>query len=159
MKIKKQCLALMAASLLGVGACSNFERSDNGSLDGFWHLTHVDSLESSGSTSADVSHRMLFWSVQKDLIEVRDLHTDTLLGSNHHPILFRFRLTADSLILLGDPKPRYNERLSQDSLVTEATEFEYYGLTGHGDSMRVLYLENARMGLQSKSLRMYFEKR
>ena len=49
-------------------AC-DVETSDNGRLDGYWHLTGVDTLATSGHR--DVSEETIFWAVQFDLIQLK----------------------------------------------------------------------------------------
>ena len=64
----KSLLATLATTLL-LASC-NVETSDNGPLDGFWHLERVDTLATGGTT--DYSSGYVFWGVQKDLIYIKD---------------------------------------------------------------------------------------
>ena len=75
------------------GMCScEMETSDNGDLDGFWHLESVDTLSTGGS--CDLSEKRVFWGVQHKLISITHYE---LLGSRGD--YARFEQTGDSLIL------------------------------------------------------------
>ncbi len=70
----KSLLATLATTLL-LASC-NVETSDNGPLDGFWHLERVDTLATGGTT--DYSSGYVFWGVQKDLSTSRTVPTAAL---------------------------------------------------------------------------------
>lgn len=81
-----------------IGICTMFsscdiESSDNGDLDGFWHLEQVDTLATGGT--CDYSDKRVFWGVQLKLISVSDY--DTFGKWNGY--YFRFNQTSDSLVL------------------------------------------------------------
>lgn len=63
----KSLLATLATPFL-LASC-NVETSDNGPLDGFWHLERVDTLATGGST--DYHKGYVFWGVQKDLMYIK----------------------------------------------------------------------------------------
>ena len=67
-QIIKSLLAVLATPLLLVSC--NVETSDNGPLDGFWHLERIDTLATGGTT--DYSSGYVFWGVQMDLIYIKD---------------------------------------------------------------------------------------
>lgn len=142
------------------GACDNFESSSNGVLDGFWQLVKVDTIAS--GQSADMRERLIFWSVQSTLIELRDLHTDKeVYGPNAPDVFFHFEHTAESLHLLSSPPPViYNWRVSEraNERVANHDDVMIYGLSRLGEDFRILRLTNESMTLQSESLRMYFRK-
>jgi len=153
----KKGLFIMALATLGLVACDKFQTSGNGMLDGYWQVTHVDTIAT--GNSADVTNRMIFWAVQSELIELTDRHdivdeTDTRYPS----IFYHFERSSEKLILLGNPKPRVNNRVSSDSLVASHDECEYYGLNDRGDTLHILQLEEKKMILESELLRMYFRK-
>ena len=60
-QIIKSLLAALATPFL-LASC-NVETSDNGPLDGFWHLERIDTLATGGTT--DYSSGYVFWGVQK----------------------------------------------------------------------------------------------
>lgn len=152
----KKSLFTIALAVLGLTACDNFHTSGNGKLDGFWQMTHVDTL-STGNT-ADVTSQMIFWAVQSELIELSNRQQSVSSDLDIPPILFRFERADDKLILLGDPKPRVSSRKKSDSDFASAPECGYYGLSERGDTLRILQLEKEKMTLESEKLRMYFRK-
>ena len=84
----KSLLATLATTLL-LASC-NVETSDNGPLDGFWHLERVDTLATGGST--DYHKGYVFWGVQKDLMYIKDSSNGSI-GAYY----LRFNQTHDSL--------------------------------------------------------------
>ena len=84
----KSLLAVLATPLLLVSC--NVETSDNGPLDGFWHLERIDTLATGGTT--DYSSGYVFWGVQKDLIYIND-SSNSSVGAYY----LRFNQTHDSL--------------------------------------------------------------
>ena len=87
-QIIKSLLAVLATPLLLVSC--NVETSDNGPLDGFWHLERIDTLATGGTT--DYSSGYVFWGVQKDLIYIKD-SSNSSVGAYY----LRFNQTHDSL--------------------------------------------------------------
>ena len=84
----KSLMATLATPFL-LASC-NVETSDNGPLDGFWHLEQVDTLATGGTT--DYSSGYVFWGVQKDLIYIKD-SSNSSVGAYY----LRFNQTNDSL--------------------------------------------------------------
>lgn len=87
-QIIKSLLAVLATPFL-LTSC-NVETSDNGPLDGFWHLERVDTLATGGST--DYHKGYVFWGVQKDLMYIKDSSNGSI-GAYY----LRFNQTQDSL--------------------------------------------------------------
>lgn len=87
-QIIKSLLAALATPFL-LASC-NVETSDNGPLDGFWHLERVDTLATGGTT--DYHKGYVFWGVQKDLIYIKDSSNGSV-GAYY----LRFNQTHDSL--------------------------------------------------------------
>lgn len=84
----KSLLAVLATPLLLVSC--NVETSDNGPLDGFWHLERIDTLATGGTT--DYHKGYVFWGVQKDLMYIKDSSNGSI-GAYY----LRFNQTHDSL--------------------------------------------------------------
>ena len=154
--MKKILFTVLAVAAFVFSACSNFEASNNGNLDGFWQLTTVDTLTT--GRSADVSHYMIFWSVQGGLIELSDRREPGEMVEINPSIIFRFERKDNMLTLLGEPKPRLSNRVSGDREVADRMQCGYYGLSNEGDSLNILQLEEQKMVLQSQFFRMYFRK-
>lgn len=143
-------LAYLLLGVMMTGACSDFHTSDNGNLDGFWQLTQTDTL--ANGRSEDMRQRMLFWSVQADLLKMQDLHT---LTAPYVGIYFHFEL-KDGMLRVYDPVA--DVRSISDSIVTDVKTVGFYGLNSLDEKFRVLQLEGTRMTLESETLRMYFRK-
>ena len=131
-------------------ACVDFHTSENGSLDGFWQLTQVDSLES--GVAENMTQRMIFWSVQSKLLLMQDRHdmTHAYMG-----IYFHFKHEGDSLVVYD---PTIDNRLISDSVVSEVRMLSFYGVSHLRETFRVLRLESTKMTLENERLRMYFRK-
>ena len=144
--MKKYIYTLASAWLL-LSACDDFHTSDNGNLDGYWQLTNVDSLHN-GQT-ADVRDKEIFWAVQTDLLEMRNIE------KVHPDIFFRFSLEGNKLTLTN---PVADDRPISDSLITDEHTLHFYGLSHLTETLRVLQLSAKKMTLESERLRMYFRK-
>lgn len=135
------------AVLIAICACDKFHTSDNGALDGFWQLTTVDTLANGHST--DMKDTKIFWAVQTDLLEIRDL------TGQHINVLFHFNRGPATLTLSN---PIDNNRLIFDSLITNPATLYVYGLSHLNETLQVLHLSSSHMTLQSERLRMFFRK-
>ena len=124
-----------------------FHTSDNGDLDGFWQLSAVDTLATGGT--ADVRAEQWSWSVQGHLLEIRRSKVVP------YDVLFRFRHTADSLII---SEPYVSNRDSGDIKIVDAALLEDFGIYHTEEHFRVLNLNGSRMSLQSDRLRLYFRR-
>ena len=144
--MRKSVWSVLLAGLLTMTGCT-FETSDNGSLDGYWQLTSVDSLANPSST--DMRESGFYWAVQARLLEVRNVKTSLVR------VFFRFERTDGKLILSN---PVASERLEGDSMITDVTQLRPYGLTRLNDTLEVLRLDNERMILESEIVRMHFRK-
>ena len=144
----KHLFRLTAIVMLGIlCACDKFHTSQNGALDGYWQLTTVDTL--ANGHSADMRESKIFWAVQTDMLEIRDL-------TNKQPnILFRFRHGANTLTLFN---PVANNRIISDSIIANPATLEPYGLSSLTETLQVLHLSSGSMTLQSERLRMFFRK-
>lgn len=139
-------------ALLTVTAACELHTSDNGDLDGFWQLTQMDTLSS--GRSADMKSTRIFWAVQADLLEMRDLS-----DLKYIPIFFRFKHQGDTLVL-SEPIAdlRYITPESPDSIITSPATLYFYGIRQLQDTLRVLRLDSEKLTLQSRHYRFYFRK-
>lgn len=134
------------ATLASLGACT-LETSDNGHLDGFWHLTRVDTLAT--GTTEDMSQRRLFWSVQLTLIDMRDA------DGNHSECISHFEMRSDSLFLFDE---YLYDRTQGDVKIENADPLRPFGINRLGEKFQVQQLSSDRMTLQSDVVRLRFEK-
>lgn len=146
----KKILFILIAALPFMMSCK-MESSDNGDLDGFWHLVQVDTLVNSKQT--DLSQQKVFWSFQKDLMQLR--------GSiNQEPLqefYVRFSMRGDYLSLTN---LHLKDREKDDPLVDETTMplIYPYGIHASEETFSVIKLDNDELILQNGELRLKFSK-
>ncbi|MBQ9672416.1 MAG: lipocalin-like domain-containing protein [Prevotella sp.] len=148
----KKLLYLIISACAVFAAC-DFETSDNGELDGYWQLRQVDTL---AGGIADMRNSGLFWSVQVNLLEVRD---------NYNPfnsLLFRFDKAGDILRIWN---PIVNHKRISDSIVHDSATLARYYIVGtyNADSVleSVLHIQELggeHMVLTNKLYRLHFRK-
>ena len=66
----KTIMFLVAVFMSSCLMSCDLETSDNGKLDGFWHLEKVDTIATGGV--CDMSKEFVFWSVQSMFVEVSE---------------------------------------------------------------------------------------
>lgn len=143
--------ALLAISL-GCGALLSsctIEASDNGNLDGFWHLERIDTISSGGTEQ--VAEKLIFWSVNHNLLRLSG-------GSNAY--LLRFRQTADSLVVYSPYLDGGHEDIKNggDHPVTDVDVLSQYGIHKIEEHFVKEVLNGSHMVLRSAELRLYFTK-
>lgn len=140
---------------MGLVACGDIEGSDNGSFDGMWQLTQVDSV--GASVSFDMRQSHIFWSVQGSMLEMS--HHEKVNGDNSTPLLFRFEFVSDTLHVTN---PVINYRREQDPSPTSPKAAEFYGLNGLEEAFLVRQLSVSKMVLetcrQQDNIVMHFRK-
>lgn len=132
-------------------AC-DIETSDNGKLDGYWHLERIDSLASGGQL--DLAQRRIFWAIQAKLINVRDV------DYNSNGCYLRFRQTADSLVIY-DPYANHWHQDQEDGgdiPITDATLLNPYGINALEVHYQKESLSGSKMVLKDDVVRLYFTK-
>lgn len=140
----KHLITIILTSIV-VAACT-LETSDNGDLDGFWHLKAVDTLSTGGV--ADYGERQVFWSFQGKLYEMRE-YTNDIAVTGH------FQKEGDSLFVTD--VYRY-DRMNDDPAVEDASELYIYGANAICEHYLIVHLSSGSMTLQSKTLRLNFKK-
>ena len=140
----------ISALLLAAATSCTLESSDNGKLDGFWHLEQVDTLTTGGTL--DLSEELYFWAVDTKLINVRH--------GGERGYLLRFDQTADSLVLHTPYKDNWHEDAENggDHPLDDATELAPYGINNMREPFHKDRLTGSRMVLRSKTLRLHFRK-
>lgn len=127
----------------------NLETSDNGDLDGYWHLVRVDSLAT--GQYADLSETRVFWGFQVRLLQAIDHDHDT----SHYGYLFRFEHKGQTLRIYDSHK---HDRANGDILVEDVGEITSLGINSLDDHFHVEQLSSDRMVLRDDVLRLWFEK-
>lgn len=154
LRFTKIGLSLIAS--LSLASCT-IETSDNGHLDGFWHLERVDTLATGGV--ADFSGKYVFWGVQKDLVFIRDT-ADGSAGSFY----LRFDQTADSLHITkayvnhGHEDSGDYEQGGDIPVETFDDGLRHFGINSLPEHFGKLSLSGGSMVLQTKNLRLRFRK-
>ena len=143
-------VAFVAISMFAFSSCE-LESSDNGKLDGFWHLESIDSLEN-GKT-VDMSKLHVFWGIEYKLIAA------TQYDNNTERMFFRFEQTSDSLKITQAFINHGHQDNGGDIPLTEVTnDLRYYGINNHPEGFAKEALSGSKMILRSKTLRLKFKK-
>ena len=143
-------VAFVAISMFAFSSCE-LESSDNGKLDGFWHLESIDSLEN-GKT-VDMSKLHVFWGIEYKLIAA------TQYDNNTEPMFFRFEQTSDSLKITQTFINHGHQDNGGDIPLTEVTnDLRYYGINNIPEGFAKEALSGSKMILRSKTLRLKFKK-
>ena len=139
-------LIIMAIAVLLLAGCT-LEASDNSKLNGYWQLTTVDTLAT--GHSGDYRERLIFWAVQTNLLEIRDLKSD------EQNILFRFRHEGDKLTI---SQPIIDDRTVSDIVVDDPAVLSPYGFTGLEETFTVRQLTHSSMTLVNQRFGLHFRK-
>ena len=144
-KIVLACSLVLA--VMGLVSCGDLvETSSNGKLDGMWHLTRIDTLETGGGM--DVAEDRKYLAVQGSILQVHD-------ADEPEKYMFRFS-HADGKLTLSDA--RLNDRRLGDPVVTDATLLMPYGINSLNETFVVEKLTRKRMVLVSDVLRLSYIK-
>lgn len=131
-------------SLMFLYGCE-LETTDNGDLDGYWHLEQVDSL--AGQRSIDYGQSNIFWSIQFELLQLSNLEDNTII----------YKLVYDNHQLTL-ANPCMFDRADGDTLVTNVEVLRQYGVNALQENFKVVTLESRTMVLESPVLRLHFKK-
>ena len=149
---------LCALATLASFSSGTIEHSENGDLDGFWHLEQVDTLAT--GRSLNLADQRIFWGVQHKLISCASITTDNIYSFRGY--YFRFEQTADSLILHTPYKNNWHQDQGANGGDIPATEvndsIRSYGINQLRESFFKEKLKGDKMILRSKLLRLYFKK-
>lgn len=132
-------------ALIALASCT-LERSDNGDLDGFWHLTSIDTLATGGY--ADYSEKQVFWMFQGKLYKTREY-------TKYTAVVGHFQMEGDSLFVTDVFK---DDRMNDDPAIENVSEIYVYGFSAINEHFKIVSLSSSNMTLQSKTLRLGFRK-
>ena len=138
---------LYSIGLVLLLAGCDLETSDNGDLDGYWHLTRVDTLATGGML--DTSEQLLFWAVQVRLLNVVDQSDD----ADHMGYLLRFEHKEGTLRVY---EPYKNSRKDGDIKVDDVSVLSPFGINRLDETFRVEQLDGDGMLLTGDALRLTF---
>ena len=143
--------ALLAAhGSLFLASCS-LESSDNGDLDGMWHLRSVDTLATGGT--CDKIPEYYYWCVQGSLIVLEDKENTTSLTNGDY--IFYFEHKGDTLRLYD---PHVFSLSKGDPELTDVDVLRPYGINALDQTFIIETLNSSRMVLRDDSLRLYLKK-
>lgn len=144
-KIILVCSLCMA--VMGLVSCGDLiETSDNGRLDGLWHLTRIDTLET--GRGVDMAEDRKYLAVQGSILEVHD-------ADEGERYIFRFS-HADGKLALSDA--RRNDRRHGDPEVADVAVLTPYGINRLSETFKVENLTGSRLVLVSSTLRLIYRK-
>ena len=145
-KTARWCAVSVVALVM---ASCELSMSDNGRLDGYWHLVAVDTLSTGGSH--DVSQDKYFWAWQYRLVVVADRAYQT----PNRRLLFHFEHRADTLRLYD---AHIDDRPNGDPPVEDVALLQVYGIDSPDERFIIEALSGSKMILRSSTLRLYFRK-
>jgi len=146
--MKKHILfpVLLLAAVMPFVSCE-LETSDNGDLDGFWHLVQADTLATSGVR--DMRKERIYWSFQCDLLKVDDK------TGNNKSILLRFDHSGGKMTL---SEPYIYDRSSGDIKLEDAELLRPFGINDMTETFDMIHLSGSHMIMESPVLRLSFKK-
>lgn len=148
MSVKGFFAAFAAVVAIAMASVScEIETSDNGDLDGYWHLNRVDTLSTGGV--CDMSEKLMFWAVQVKLLNTFDRSGQS--GS----YMFRFEHKDGNLRLYD---PHKDDRMSGDPKVESPEELTPFGVNSLDETFKIERLSGSRMVLSNDKLRLSFNK-
>lgn len=154
LKSFKYMICLSALLLTLSFTSCDMETSDNGDLDGFWHLEQIDTLSTGGV--CDYSGRKVFWGVQYKLISVRDM---AVVSRGYY---FRFNQTGDSLVLSSPYANHWHQDQGDDGgdipIIAVTNDMRDYGVNQLEEHYYKEKLTGGKMVLRTKNLRLRFTK-
>lgn len=155
-KIRKSLLLLGGIGIMSGLASCEMETSDNGELDGFWHLEQVDTLATGGV--CDYRNVRIFWGIEHNLVSISDYET----FKDFRGYYARFRQTGDSLVLTKFYRNNWHQAEGDkggDIPITEMNDtMRRVGINRLEESFYKDHLSGGYMTLSTKELRLRFKK-
>ena len=141
MKKTIQYTLIVCAVLSILFACGR--TSDNGDLDGMWHLRTLETLET--GTLTDVKENRIYYAFQFDLVTLRDIHNGGLYVG-------RFQHTSDSLLIYDIVV------MEQENVAATAEQLLPFGIYGTTGRFAVRELNKSKMILRSEEAELTLKK-
>ena len=134
-------------SVISLMTACHMESSENGHLDGFWHLVRVDTL-STGGTS-DLHQDYFFWAFQFQLLSVRNTQ------KSPEEYFLRFQRQGDELVL---SHPFQYVLQGKDAPVENIDLLRPFGINDQEERFRIVHLSSRRMTLRNNFLVLTMQK-
>lgn len=145
-------LILIVITMFVMTSCV-VETSDNGDLDGFWHLEQVDTLVTGGT--CNLADKRIFWSFQHRLIQVSNYE----LFHDMRNYYMRFEQTNDSLFITSVFRYHSYLQYESDVQVTEMVDsLRSCGINDLNEHFEKEVLKSGKLQLKGKTLRLKFKK-
>ena len=138
---------ILIISVISLMTACHMESSDNGHLDGFWHLVRVDTLSIVGTS--DLSQDYFFWAFQFQLLSVRNTQ------KSPEEYFLRFQRQGDELVL---SQPFQYVLQGKDAPVENIDLLRPFGINDQEERFRIVHLSSRRMTLQNKFLVLTMQK-
>ena len=139
-------------SVISLMTACHMESSDNGHLDGFWHLVRVDTLSTDTLSivgTSDLSQDYFFWAFQFQLLSVRNTQ------KSPEEYFLRFQRQGDELVL-SDPFQYVLQ--GKDAPVENIDLLRPFGINDQEERFRIVHLSSRRMTLQNHFLVLTMQK-
>ena len=139
-------------SVISLMTACHMESSDNGHLDGFWHLVRVDTLSTDTLSivgTSDLSQDYFFWAFQFQLLSVRNTQ------KSPEEYFLRFQRQGDELVL---SHPFQYVLQGKDAPVENIDLLRPFGINDQEERFRIVHLSSRRMMLQNKFLVLTMQK-
>lgn len=130
-----------------LAACT-IEHSENGRLDGFWHLERIDTIAT--GRVGDYSNRLLYWAVQGTLLQTSDFDVSSL------PLFVMHFEHGDGKLRVYDV--HHNDRPNGDPEIDDLNDLRPCGINATDETFHVEQLTGSTMILRGDMLRLYFKK-
>ena len=139
-------------SVISLMTACHMESSDNGHLDGFWHLVRVDTLSTDTLSivgTSDLSQDYFFWAFQFQLLSVRNTQ------KSPEEYFLRFQRQGDELVL---SHPFQYVLQGKDAPVENIDLLRPFGINDQEERFRIVHLSSRRMMLQNNFLVLTMQK-
>ena len=139
-------------SVISLMTACHMESSENGHLDGFWHLVRVDTLSTDTLSivgTSDLSQDYFFWAFQFQLLSVRNTQ------KSPEEYFLRFQRQGDELVL---SQPFQYVLQGKDAPVENIDLLRPFGINNQEERFRIVHLSSRRMTLQNKFLVLTMQK-
>ena len=139
-------------SVISLMTACHMESSDNGHLDGFWHLVRVDTLSIDTLSivgTSDLSQDYFFWAFQFQLLSVRNTQ------KSPEEYFLRFQRQGDELVL---SQPFQYVLQGKDAPVENIDLLRPFGINDQEERFRIVHLSSRRMTLKNNFLVLTMQK-
>lgn len=133
--------------LMAFPSCDGFEISDNGDLDGMWHLIEVDSLVN--DVRVDYLHEGIYWSIQDNLLCAEDK------SKRYETCIFHFVHNENTLTIKD---PHYDNRVECDPQVEDLQKIAPFGINKIVEEYKVETLTKKHLVIKNQTLKLSFKK-